>query len=297
MNREQALVIYAPSARSVATKRLWRLTKSQPLPTLAALAILAVALVAILAPLLAPYSPLEQSYSLIKVPPTSAHWLGTDEIGRDVLSRIIFGSRISLTVGIIVVLAGTSTGAAWGVACGYLGGRFDLVSQRLVETLQSIPSIVLAICLLAALGPGLGTVIVALSIAPIAAACRITRSVAISTRESQFVEAATVIGATRLRIGVRHVAPSCVPAYLIVASANIGATILAEASLGFLGLGVPPPTPTWGSMIGGILRISAIAPWWLVVFPGLAITITVLAFNLLGDGLRDILDPKLRGKN
>jgi ABC-type dipeptide/oligopeptide/nickel transport system permease subunit len=228
-------------------------------------------------------------------PPSAQHLFGTDQIGRDTLSRVVWGSRASLTVAFCAVLLGTTVGALWGLACGFFGGRFDIASQRAIEFMQSFPDLVLAMAIAMALGAGTGTVIVAIAITRIPFGGRVIRSVVLSLKEMPFVEAARGLGASNLRLMFRHVLPQCIAPFLILATTHLGVAIIIEASLGFLGVGIPPPTPTWGNMLSDALNSGLVPPWWLVLFPGLAITITVLAFNLLGDGIRDMLDPRLRG--
>jgi ABC-type dipeptide/oligopeptide/nickel transport system permease subunit len=250
---------------------------------------------AIAAPLIAPYPPLKSDFRAMQKPPSEKHWFGTDQIGRDTLSRVIYGSRTSLTVALGAVLFGTTVGALWGLACGYFGGRFDMASQRLIEFLQSFPDLILAMAIAMALGGGLMTVIVAIAITRIPFGGRVIRSVVLSLKEMQYVEAARGIGASHKRLMFRHILPQCVAPYLILATTHLGVAIVIEASLGFLGVGIPPPEPTWGNMLADALNSGLVPPWWLVFFPGAAITLTVLSFNLLGDGIRDVLDPRLRG--
>lgn len=250
---------------------------------------------AVAAPVIAPYPPLKSDFRAMQKPPDEKHWFGTDQIGRDTLSRVIYGSQTSLTVALGAVLFGTTVGALWGLACGYFGGRFDMVSQRIIEFLQSFPDLILAMAIAMALGGGLATVIVAIAITRIPFGGRVIRSVVLSLKEMQYVEAARGIGASHKRLMFRHILPQCVAPYLILATTHLGVAIVIEASLGFLGVGIPPPMPTWGNMLADSLNAGLVPPWWLVLFPGLAITITVLAFNLLGDGIRDLLDPRLRG--
>ena len=245
--------------------------------------------------LAAPYDPDKLFYVNLKQPPSMEHWAGTDFIARDSLTRIIFGARITLLVAFVSVFIGDGLGFAWGVMSGYLGGKFDMASQRVVDMFIAFPTIILALLLLAALGAGLVTIIIAIAVIRIPGTARVIRSVALSIRSTQYVEAAGAIGASQLRIMMRHVAPQCMAPLFVVASAGLGSAIFTEAALSFLGMGVPPPTPTWGNMLGGVLNELFQPPWWLVIFPGVAITITILAFNLLGDALRDYLDPKLRG--
>jgi ABC-type dipeptide/oligopeptide/nickel transport system permease subunit len=255
----------------------------------------AIILAAVSAPLLAPYEPLKSDFRAMSKPPDQRHYFGTDQIGRDVLSRVLYGSRASLTVAIGAVLFGTTLGALWGLASGYFGGRIDIVSQRIIEFLQSFPDLILAMAIAMALGAGIGTVIVAIAITRIPFGGRVIRAVVLSLKEISYVEAARGLGASHLRIMLRHILPQCMAPYLILATTHLGVAIVIEAALGFLGVGIPPPTPTWGNMLADSLNAGLVPPWWLVLFPGLAITITVLAFNLLGDGIRDILDPRLRG--
>lgn len=251
--------------------------------------------IAIAAPLIAPYDPLKANFRRMTKTPDAQNYFGTDQIGRDNLSRVIHGSRSSLLVAISAVLLGTTTGSLWGLASGYIGGRFDIVSQRLIEFLQSFPDLILAMAISMALGTGVGTVIVAIAITRIPFGGRIIRAVALSLKEIAYVEAARGIGASTWRIMTHHILPQCVAPYLVLATTHLGVAIIIEAALGFLGVGVPPPTPTWGNLLADSLNSGLVPPWWLVVFPGLAITITVLAFNLFGDGIRDTLDPRLRG--
>lgn len=254
-----------------------------------------IVLMAVAAPALAPYDPLKSDFRAMTKPPTERHVFGTDQIGRDVLSRVIYGSRASLTVAIGAVVFGTTLGALWGLASGFLGGRFDLVSQRIIEFLQSFPDLILAMAIAMALGAGFGTVIVAIAITRIPFGGRVIRAVVLSLKEMSYVEAARGVGASKLRVMLRHILPQCVAPYLILATTHLGVAIVIEAALGFLGVGIPPPTPTWGNMLADSLNGGLVPPWWLVLFPGAAITLTVLAFNLLGDGIRDVLDPRLRG--
>jgi peptide/nickel transport system permease protein len=254
-----------------------------------------IIVLAIAAPALPLYPPLKSDFRAMTKPPNEKHVLGTDQIGRDTLSRVIHGSRASLTIAVSAVVLGTTLGSFWGLACGYFGGRFDLLSQRLMEFLQSFPDLILAMAIAMALGAGFGTVIVAIAITRIPFGGRVIRSVVLSLKEMSYVEAARGLGASHTRMMMRHILPQCVAPYLILATTHLGVAIIIEASLGFLGVGIPPPTPTWGNMLADSLNAGLIPPWWLVLFPGAAITLTVLAFNLLGDGIRDALDPRLRG--
>ena len=280
--------------RRIASNLAWVVRRS-PLSAFWALVVAAVVVIAVAAPVLAPYPPLQSDFRRMQKPPDAQNYFGTDQIGRDTFSRVIHGSRVSLTVAVAAVLFGTTLGAFWGLLCGYIGGRFDIVSQRIIEFLQSFPDLILAMAIAMALGGGIGTVIVAIAITRIPFGGRVIRSVVLSLREMSFVEAARSIGASDLRIMMRHILPQCIAPYLVLATTHLGVAIIIEASLGFLGVGIPPPTPTWGNMLSDSLNAGLVPPWWLVLFPGLAITITVLAVNLLGDGIRDLLDPRLKG--
>jgi ABC-type dipeptide/oligopeptide/nickel transport system permease subunit len=273
---------------------LLRFMRSSPLGAVSAAFWIILILAAIFANQIAPYDPLEANYAAIRMPPTAENLLGTDDLGRDILSRIIFGARITLIVAMTAVLIGDSIGFIWAIGSGYIGGRLDIFSQRLIEVLMSFPALILALLLLVALGSGLTTVIIAIAITRIPATTRITRSVVLSVKEMLYIEAAQMIGASRLRIMARHVAPQCLAPILVLSSLHLGIAIFAEAALSFLGLGIPPPAPSWGNMLGGVLAAAFKPSWWLVVFPGIAITLAILAANLLGDALRDFLDPKLK---
>ena len=258
--------------------------------------LLLIILTAIFAPVIAPYDPLAGDYTAIRQPPTSAHPLGTDDIGRDVLSRIIYGARTSLIVGFGAVLIGDTIGLLTGILSGYIGGRTDLLSQRLLEVLLAFPGLILATLFVVALGTGLQTVIVAIAITRIPASNRVVRAVTLATKHLDFVEAARVSGAQPWRVMLAHIAPQTVAPFLVVVSLHLGISIIAEAALSFLGIGIPPPDPSWGTMIGGAISSQFNPPWWLAVFPGLAIAITVFSVNMVGDTLRDLLDPNLRGR-
>jgi peptide/nickel transport system permease protein len=274
---------------------LGRFVQHSPLGAVSALLILLVIVVGALAPVLAPYDPLEASYAVTRQPPSLQHLLGTDHLGRDTLSRIIHGTRITMLVAVSSVLIGEALGFTFGVATGYLGGRFDLFSQRITEVLMSFPSLILALLLLVGLGSGLHTVIVAIAVTRVPGTARVIRSVALATRELLYVDAARALGASPWRMMLRHVAPQCIAPMLVLISVNLGGAILTEAALSFLGVGIPPPAPSWGNMLGGVLAEAFRPPWWMVIFPGLFLTVTIMATNLLGDALRDFLDPRLRG--
>lgn len=295
-------IVSTPSSVSAAPSRLrsmWNGLRSfvrrAPLSAFWGMVAALIIGMSVAAPLIAPYPPLKSDFRAMQKPPSETHWFGTDQIGRDTLSRVIHGSQTSLTVAMGAVLFGTTLGALWGLACGYFGGRFDMFSQRIIEFLQSFPDLILAMAIAMALGGGITTVIVAIAITRIPFGGRVIRSVVLSLKEMQYVEAARGIGASHARMMFRHILPQCVAPFLILATTHLGVAIVIEASLGFLGVGIPPPTPTWGNMLSDALNSGLVPPWWLVFFPGAAITLTVLAFNLLGDGIRDLLDPRLRG--
>jgi ABC-type dipeptide/oligopeptide/nickel transport system permease subunit len=284
-----------PSRLRRAVRALVTFSRRSPMSAFWGIVAAAIIAVTVLAPVVAPYDPVKSDFRAMTKPPTERHVFGSDQLGRDVLSRVIYGARASLTVALGAVVFGTTLGALWGLASGYLGGRFDLVSQRIIEFLQSFPDLILAMAIAMALGAGFGTVIVAIAITRIPFGGRVIRAVVLSLKEMSYVEAARGVGASKLRIMLRHILPQCVAPYLVLATTHLGVAIVIEAALGFLGVGIPPPTPTWGNMLADSLNAGLVPPWWLALFPGAAITLTVLAFNLLGDGIRDALDPRLRG--
>jgi ABC-type dipeptide/oligopeptide/nickel transport system permease subunit len=255
-----------------------------------------IVLLGIFAPLVSPDDPLRPNVLTRAQGPSWQHWLGTDFIGRDVLSRIIHGTKWSLFVAVTSVLLGTTLGAVWAVASAFFGGTFDLLGERLVEVLLSFPPVLLALLLASALGASTWTVILSIAATRVAYGTRIIRSQALAVKEIPYVEAARSLGSSSWRIIFRHIAPQCIGIYLVLVTTSLGIAIVLEATLGFLGAGIPPPTPTWGNMLGDAASML-IPQWHLVVFPGVAIVITVLAFNQLGDGLRDAFDPRLRGTN
>lgn len=273
-----------------------RFARWSPLTTAALVLLVIPVVLAILAPWIAPYDPTLNQYSKLVQEPSSEHLMGTDKLGRDVYSRLLFGTRISLFVAFSAVLLGEALGFLLGVMTAYIGGRFDLVSQRLVDVLMSFPTLILAMLLMAGLGAGITTIIIAIAVTRIPGSSRIIRSVALSVKALPYVEAARVVGASHWRVMLRHIAPQCVAPLLVVFSLNLGAAIFAEAALSYLGVGVPPPTPSLGNMLGEQNAQSFKPPWWLVLYPGLAITLIILAANLVGDGLRDFLDPRLKGR-
>ena len=255
-----------------------------------------IILLGVFAPWVSPDDPLRPNVLARAQGPSWQHWLGTDFIGRDLLSRIVHGTKWSLFVAVTSVLLGTTLGAVWAVASAFFGGRFDLLGERLVEVLLSFPPILLALLLASALGASTWTVILSIAATRVAYGTRIIRSQALAVKDLPYVEAARSLGSSSWRIIFLHIAPQCIGVYLILVTTSLGIAIVLEATLGFLGAGIPPPTPTWGNMLGDAASML-IPKWHLVVFPGVAIVITVLSFNQLGDGLRDAFDPRLRGTN
>ena len=271
-----------------------RFTRQRPLGAAGAAIIIIMALAALLADGIAPYDPLATNYAAMFNPPGANHWFGTDAFGRDVLSRILYGSRTALGIGFSSSLFGTTLGAIIGVASAYYGGRIDLVIQRFMDLLLSFPLIVLALVVVAILGSGTTNVILAITVPMIPRAALVVRSSALSLRQTPFVDAARALGFSHRRIIFRHMLPNVMAPYLIMLTAFLGQAILLEASLSFLGLGVAEPQATWGLMLrGAAVEFAEKAPW-MAIFPGLAISLSVFAFNLFGDSLRDALDPKLR---
>jgi peptide/nickel transport system permease protein len=240
------------------------------------------------------YSPITTNSAISLVPPSDAHLFGTDAMGRDIYSRIVFGARISLAVGLGSTFLGCALGVVLGLASGYLGGWVDLVVQRIVDVLQAMPLLVLALVMAAALGPALSNTIVAIAIPLVPYAARVIRSNTLTLRELPFVEAARAVGMSEFRIAVRHVLPNTLAPLIVIATAQLGAAILTEASLSFLGLGVPEPYPSWGRMLSDSAAEYARTAPWLIIFPGVAISLAVFGTNLFGDALRDMLDPRLR---
>ena len=268
--------------------------RERPLGAIGAGIVLVMVVLAATAGFIAPYDPLETDYEAMLARPDAKHWLGTDAFGRDVLSRIIYGSRTALMVGLGASLLGASFGSVIGVASAYFGGRVDLVVQRFMDILFAFPVIILALVVVAVLGTGAGNVILAIAAPMIPRCARVVRSSALAVREMPYVDAARAAGFGNARIILRHMLPNVMAPILIMATAFLGEAILLEASLSFLGLGVQEPTAAWGLMLrGAAVQFAESAPW-MAIFPGLAITLAVFGFNLFGDSLRDALDPRLR---
>jgi peptide/nickel transport system permease protein len=250
-------------------------------------------LLAILAPLVAPYDPIATSWSAVRKPPSALHWFGTDELGRDVLARVIYGARASLLAGVISVSIALSVGVPLGLLSGYRGGFIDALISRITDAMLACPFLILAIALAAFLGPSLSNAMIAIGVTATPIFIRLTRGQVMSVKVEDYVEAARAMGNPRWRIALVHILPNIMPALLVQATLSIAAAIIAEAALSFLGLGQQPPSPSWGSMLNAAQRFLTQAPW-MAIWPGLAIFLVVLSLNLVGDGLRDALDPRER---
>ena len=291
---DAAVEIASPSVSRAWVRAVLGFCRRRPLGAIGALVVLVMLLVAITAPLIAPYDPLAVDFAGMLSPPSARHWLGTDAFGRDVLSRLIYGSRTALIVGFGAAFVGATAGAILGVGSAYFGGRVDLYLQRVMDIFISFPLIILALAMVAILGNTVPNVIAAITIPMIPRCALVIRSSALSIREMPYVDAARAAGFSHTRIIPRHMLPNVMAPYLIMLTAFLGQAILLEASLSFLGLGVQEPTAAWGLMLrGAAVQFAETAPW-MAVFPGLAISLAVFAFNLFGDSLRDALDPKLR---
>ncbi|MGH2769793.1 MAG: ABC transporter permease [Actinomycetota bacterium] len=271
----------------------WRRIRRMPGPMIGAGVLLALILVALFAPLLAPHDPIRGQAIDIRTVPGDRFLLGADHAGRDVLSRLIYGARISLSIGLVVQSVALVLGTSLGLAAGYFGGRVDDLVSGVVVVLQAFPGFLLAIAVAAALEPGLLNLYIALGLVGWPGICRLVRGETLALKQRQFVEAARAVGSPERRILLRHILPNCLGPVIVIVTLGAAGTILVEAALSYLGLGTQPPTPSWGSMLAAGLPYIQTAPW-LTVFPGLAIFLTILSLNLLGDGLRDVWDPRLR---
>ena len=271
-----------------------KFVRQRPLGAIGAAIVIVMAILAATAGLIAPYDPLETDYAAMLAAPDAKHWLGTDAFGRDVLSRVIYGSRTALLVGIGASLLGASIGSLIGVASAFFGGRTDMIVQRIMDVFFAFPVIILALAVVAVLGTGAGNVILAIAAPMVPRCARVVRASALAVREMPYVDAARASGYGHTRIILRHMLPNVMAPILIMATAFLGEAILLEASLSFLGLGVQEPTAAWGLMLrGAAVQFAESAPW-MAIFPGLAISLGVFGFNLFGDSLRDALDPRLR---
>jgi len=275
-------------------KKMLRFTKTKPLGALSAFVILLLVISAVFAPLVSPFDPDAQDANRVMTSPSLSNLFGTDQVGRDLLSRVIYGARITLLVGLLSVALGVIIGVSLGLVTGYCGGKVDLIAQGAVDCVMAFPAIVLALALVAVLGTSLFNVIVAIAIVISPRVARVVRGSVLSVKEEEYIMASKASGCSHSRILFVHILPNVMASIIVMATINLGQAILVEAALSFLGLGVPPPASSWGKMLSGAGKQYMIQAPWLAIFPGLAIAIVVLSFNLLGDALRDVLDPKLR---
>lgn len=287
--------VAAPGFGARAWTQTARFVRTKPLGAIGGFIVLVLALVAVLAPVLSPYDP-RSTPAAPWQSPNAEYVLGADHVGRDVMSRLIYGARISLYVGIGSVLVGITASFVIGVALAYTGGVVDMAAQRVVDALMSLPGLLIALAIMAVVTPSLNTVILAIVIGMVAPVIRTVRSQVLSMKELDYVTAALAIGAKPSRIVFRHIIPNCFATYLVLATYYLGFAIIIEASLSFLGVGAPPDQPSWGGMLVQASRAHVKAGPWLAIFPGLALFLVVMGFNLLGDALRDVLDPRLRGR-
>jgi peptide/nickel transport system permease protein len=294
MANEIAVAAVHPARPAMGTAVL-RFVRKKPLGAAGGLVLLVMVFAAVFANALQNFDPITTSGDAVLAQPSETYWLGADHLGRDIYSRIVHGARVSLIVGIASTMLGSVLGGVIGLLSGYVGGKTDLISQRLLDILQGLPLLVLALVVSAALGPAIQNVIIAISIPIIPRAARVIRSSVLTIREMQYVEAARGLGLTHLRIAFRHVLPNTIGPFIVLCTAQLGSAILVEAALSFLGLGVPEPYPSWGRMLSVSAAEYAQKAPHLVLFPGIAISLAVFGSNLLGDALRDTLDPRLRG--
>lgn len=284
------------AARLPFFKAFGKWIRNQPLGAASAVVVIFTIIVALFAPQISPYDPIASNYGAIHEAPSAEYWLGTDQFGRDLLSRIIWGARTALFIGFTSAFLGATLGLVLGVASAYFSGWYDLLFQRVMDVFLAFPLIIMALAVVAIFGTGPENVIIAITIPFIPRCARVVRSTALTIREIPYVDAARALGYGHLRIILRHMAPNCMAPYLIMLTTFLGQAILLEASLSYLGLGVQEPIPAWGLMLqGGAEEYAESAPW-IAIFPGLAITLAVFAFNLFGDSVRDTLDPKLRSR-
>jgi peptide/nickel transport system permease protein len=287
-----ALAAEADTLESPSRRALRRLLRRRG--AVAGLVVIAAfVLLAIFAPLVSPYDPVATNWALVRKPASAAHWFGTDELGRDIFTRVIFGARASLMAGLVSVSIALSVGIPVGMVAGYRGGFIDSLISRITDAMLACPFLILAIALAAFLGPSLSNAMIAIGVTATPIFVRLTRAQVMNVKVEDYVEAARAIGNPSWRIALFHILPNILPALLVQATLSIAAAIIAEAALSFLGLGQQPPAPSWGSMLNSAQRFLTSAPW-MAIWPGLAIFLTVLSFNLVGDGLRDALDPRSR---
>ena len=292
---------HAPVASTLAPQltvagELVKFIRTKPVGAVGGAIILAMLVVAAAAGPLAPYDPYTADYGAQFARPSVEHWFGTDEFGRDIMSRIMHGARIALFVGFTASFIGCTIGGLLGVTSAYLGGKVDLLLERVMDMLLAFPQLILALAIASILGPAVHNVVIAISIPIIPRAARVVRATALSVKENVYVEAVNALGALRTRIVLRHIVPNVAAPYIILLTAQLGSAILAEAALSYLGLGAAEPTPSWGLMLSGSALSYAEKAPWIPIFPGIAISLGVFGFNLFGDSLRDALDPKLRGR-
>jgi peptide/nickel transport system permease protein len=274
---------------------VWRFGRRKPLGAAGGVIVVGLVLLALFADRIAPYDFDETIAGARLRPPSARFWLGTDNLGRDVWTRVVFGARVSMTVGFGAVLLGTALATVIGVTSGYFAGRYDTVVQRVVDAWQSFPFLIIVLSLMAVLGPGRLNVVLALGVVGAAGASRVIRSATVVVSGNPYVEGARALGCGHLRILVRHVLPNVAAPIIVLATIGLGSAILAESALSFLGFGVPPPYPSWGGMLSGSGRSYMYQAPWMALWPGAAISLAVYGFNMLGDALRDVLDPRLRG--
>ena len=290
---EQQLVDMRP--KQGLGKKLVNFARAKPLGAISAAIIILTVLTAVFAPVIAPYDPLDLTHEPF-ISPAGQAWLGADELGRDVLSRVIYGARVSMYVGLASVIIGITLGTIIGIVSAYIGGFIDLTIQRIVDALMAFPAIIMALGLTAALGSSVNNIVAALVVILLPGAIRVIRAQVLSIKELDYTLAAQAIGARPSRIMLRHILPNVVASYIVLSTITLGLAIIIEASLTFLGVGVSADIPTWGGMLTEGAQKYIRTAWWLAVFPGLAISIVVFAINFLGDALRDTLDPRLRGR-
>ena len=290
----QATATAALAPRLTVLEAVLHFVRKKPLGAAGGVIILGMMMVAASAELLAPYDAYQADYGAQFARPSAEHWFGTDEFGRDLLSRIMYGARIALFVGFTASFLGCTLGGLLGVVSAYLGGKTDLFFERLMDILLAFPQLILALAIASILGPAVQNVVIAIAIPIIPRAARVVRATALSVKQNVYVEAVNALGASRRRVVLRHIVPNVVAPYIILLTAQLGGAILAEAALSYLGLGAAEPTPSWGLMLSGSALSYAEKAPWIPIFPGIAISLGVFGFNLFGDSLRDALDPKLR---
>jgi peptide/nickel transport system permease protein len=283
------------AAQGRAAALSWRRLRRSSNLVVGAVILALIVLSALLAPQISPYDPIDQDFVSQLQPPSASHLFGTDEFGRDIFSRVVYGARVALRVGVLADTIATALGVLLGVLAGFFGGRLDALITRLIDVMLAFPYLLLAMIVVAILGPGLNNAMVAIAIVYTPQIARVVRGVVLSVKEQEFIEAARAMGTGVVRTLDRHILPNIVSPIIVMATLTVGFMIVETAGLSFLGLGASPPTPEWGSMLATGRAFMLTSPW-IATFPGLAILVTVVAFNLIGDGLRDLLDPRLRGR-